>query len=230
MRKRAQPSAALREALWVSRCVGQPETAPLQPTDIQDLARYLHVRNLEAGEPLHRLGAAPSAVCIVRDGCLELAVPSSSSRIVIQTLRAGEIDGDIQLLLGMPMPYETRANTATTCLLLEHADFEELLATHPPLSRRWLTSVAQRLARSHSRLANLLGQPLEMQIAQLLLDESVDDVVALTQTTLAALLGVRRPSVNRVLRRLAKRGLVQPSYGSVHIVNRVRLTAIASTR
>lgn len=223
-------SAALREALWVSRCVGQPETTPLRPADIEGLARFLQVRTLDAGEPLHRMGVAPEGVCIVRDGCLELAVPGSSGRVVIQTLREGGIDGDIQLLLGITMPYETRANTATTCLLLGREDFEELLATHPQLARRWLTSVSQRLARSHSRLTSLLGQPLEVQIAQLLLDESVEDVVALTQTTVAALLGVRRPSVNRVLRKFSKAGLVQLNYGRVQIRDRNRLEAVTTTR
>ncbi len=185
--RRREESAAFREALWVSRCVGQAETSPLDPADVEDLARYLHVRTLEAGEPLQRAGVAPSAVCIVREGCLELAVTGASGRVVIQTLRPGSVDGDIQLLLGIPMPYETRANTATTCLLLHRADFEELLATRPQLSRRWLTSVAQRLARSHSRLTSLLGEPLDVQVAQLLFDESVDDVVVLPQTTVAAL-------------------------------------------
>lgn len=216
-------SAALREALWVSRCVGHAETTPMSPADIEDLARYLQVRVLAAGEPLHHLGAIPEAVCIVREGCLELAVRSSAGRVVIQTLRPGDIDGDIQLLLGVPMPYEARANTRTTCLLLSRGDFEELLATHPQDSRRWLTSISQRLARSHSRLTSLLGEPLDVQVAQLLLDESVEGVVALPQTTVAALLGVRRPSVNRVLRRLARRGLVEVSYGKVHIVDAVGL-------
>jgi CRP-like cAMP-binding protein len=225
-----EQSAAFRDALWVSRCVGHPETTPLQPADIEDLARYLHVRTLEAGEPLHHVGAEPTAVCIVRDGCLELAVSTSSGRVVIQTLRPGGIDGDIQLLLGMPMPYETRANTATTCLLLYRADFEELLASHPQLSRRWLTSVSQRLARSHSRLTSLLGEPLEVQVAQLLLDESVDSVVALTQTTVAALLGVRRPSVNRVLRTFVRAGLVELSYGKVRILDRAGLQSLGSAR
>lgn len=228
MRRDEVQSAGFREALWVSRCVGHPETTPLQPGDVHDLARYLQVRTLEAGEPLHRAGAEPTAVCIVRDGCLELAVSGASGRVVIQTLRPGSIDGDIQLLLGIPMPYETRANTATTCLLLQRADFEGLLATHPQLSRRWLTSVAQRLARSHHRLTSLLGEPLDVQVAQLLIEESVDDVVALPQTTVAALLGVRRPSVNRVLRRLARSGLVQISYGKVRILDRSALEKAAA--
>jgi CRP-like cAMP-binding protein len=230
MRKREEQSVAFREALWVSRCVGRPETAPLLPDDVTELARYLRTRTLAAGEPLHRAGDEPSAVCIVREGCLELAVAGASGRIVIQTLWPGSIDGDIQLLLGLPMPYETRANTATSCLLLERADFEELLESHPHLARRWLTSVSQRLARSHSRLTSLLGEPLEAQVAQLLLDESLDDVVALPQTTVAALLGVRRPSVNRILRRMARAGIVAVSYGKVRIVDRAALEDAVSAR
>lgn len=157
-----------------------------------------------AGEPLRRLGEVPAAVCVVPEGCLEIAVHGSGGRKVIQTLRAGDIDGDIQILLGIPMPYETRADTETTCLILSR--------THPQVSRRWLTSVSQRLARSHSRLTSLLGQPLDIQVAQLLLEERVDDVVSLPQTAVAALLGVRRPSVNRVLRKFARGGLIEISY------------------
>lgn len=228
--RREEQSAGLREALWVSRCVGHPETTPLHPDDVNDLAQYLDVRTLAAGEPLHHGGTPPDAVCIVRDGCLELAVSTGSGRVVIQTLRPGSIDGDIQLLLGISMPYETRANTTTTCLLLQRGDFERLLADHPQLSRRWLTSVAQRLARSHSRLTSLLGEPLDVQVAQLLLEESVDDVVALPQATVAALLGVRRPSVNRVLRRFAKAGLVDTSYGQVRIVDSAGLAQLTPTR
>lgn len=227
MRGRERHSAEFREALWVSRCVGHAETTPLQPEDIEDLANFIRVRTLATGEPLSRAGDEPTTVCIVREGCLELAVHGASGRLVIQTLRAGDIDGDIQMLLGKPMPYETRANTVTTCLTLDRAAFEQLLATHPQLSRRWLTSVSQRLARSHSRLTSLLGQPLEVQVAQLLLEERVDDVVGLTQTTIAALLGVRRPSVNRVLRRFAHSGVVQLHYGNVQIVDAAALARIA---
>jgi len=228
MREREQQSAEFREALWVSRCVGHAETTPLRPEDVEGLANLIRVRTLAAGEPLGRAGDEPTAVCIVRQGRLELVVHGPTGRMVIQTLRAGDIDGDIQMLLGKPMPYETRANTDTTCLMLDRAAFEQLLATHPQLSRRWLTSVSQRLARSHSRLTNLLGQPLDVQVAQLLLEEHVDDVVSLTQTTVAALLGVRRPSVNRVLRRFARAGMVELSYGKVRIIDAPALASVTA--
>ncbi len=227
MRRRDEQSAAFRDALWVSRCVGHAASTPLRPDDVEELARFIDIRKLAAGEPLQRAGEVPEAVCIVRDGCLELAVQGAGGRMVIQTLRAGDIDGDIQILLGVPMPYETRATTETTCLMVGRSQFEELLATHPQVSRRWLTSVSQRLARSHSRLTSLLGQPLEAQIAQLLLEERVDEVVSLPQTTVAALLGVRRPSVNRVLRKLARDGLVEIGYGTVKVLDPAALAAIS---
>ena len=223
-----EQSAAFRDALWVSRCVGRAGATPLRMEDVQDLARFIRVRTLAAGEPLVREGDEPAGVCIVREGLLELAVHGSTGRMVIQTLRAGDIDGDIQLLLGMRMPYETRANVETTCLMLDRGAFEELLATHPHVSRRWLTSVSQRLARSHSRLTSLLGQPLEVQVAQLLLEERVEDVVSLTQTTVAALLGVRRPSVNRVLRRFSDSGMVEVSYGQVRILDAAALAGVTA--
>ena len=88
--------------------------------------------------------------------------------------------------------------------------------------------MSQRLERSHSRLTSLLGQPLEIQVAQLLLEERVDDVVSLPQTTVAALLGVRRPSVNRVLRKFARGGLVEISYGRVQILDAAALAGITT--
>lgn len=41
---------------------------------------------------------------IVRDGRIELSVGSVRRRVVVQLLRPGDVDGDIQLLLEMPLP------------------------------------------------------------------------------------------------------------------------------
>lgn len=223
-----ESSSEFRDAVWVSRCVGRAESAPLRPGDLEGLARFLRVRTLEAGEPLHHVGGEPAGVYIVRQGCLELAVPGRTGRVVIQTLRPGDVDGDIQLLLDMPMPYEARANTSTTVLVIRRGDFARLLSSHPALSQRWLTSVSQRLARSHARLTGLLGQSLEVQVAQLLLEESEDGTVVLSQATLAAMLGARRPSVNKVLRSFEERGWVELGYRTVRLRDHDALAALAT--
>ncbi len=85
------------------------------------------------------------------------------------------------------------------------------------MSRRWLSSVAQRLATSHARLISLLGRPLVAQLAGLLLDEAEDGTIQLPQRTLAAMLGVARPSLNKVLKDLERRGLVELGYGTIRL-------------
>lgn len=211
--------AALRDAAWVARCVGRAESAPLHPDDVRRLIQHLHVVELAPGERLTELGAAPTSVCIVRHGRLDLVVPGPHHPVIIQALRPGDIDGDIQMLLDIPMPYETRAALPSVCLLLPKQALNRLLIQHPHLAFRWLTSVSGRLAKSHNRLTTLLGRPLTAQVAQVLLDEDDGGVVHLAQVTLAAMLGAARPSVNRVLRILEERGAVQLQYGHILIVN-----------
>lgn len=53
-------------------------------------------------------------------------------------------------------------------------------------------------------------------------------MVSLTQTTVAALLGVRRPSVNRVLRRFVGSGMVEISYGKVQILDAAALARVTA--
>lgn len=55
-------------------------------------------------------------------------------------------------------------------------------------------------------------------------------MVFLPQPTVAALLGVRRPSVNRVLRKFARGGLVEISYGRVQILDATALADVTAER
>ena len=78
-------------------------------------------------------------------------------RAVVYVLQPGDVDGDIQHLLDMPLAYTARALDKVTALSLDAAAFEQLLLGHPLIVRRWLSSVAQRLATSQSRILGLLG-------------------------------------------------------------------------
>jgi len=141
----------------------------------------------------------------------------------VQLLRPGDVDGDIQLLLEMPLPYTARALSETTCLFLSREDFEQLLATRPGIARRWLSSAAQRLAASQGRILALLGGSLAAQAARLLAEEAVDGRVELPQRTLAAMLGVARPSLNKVLKDLERDGLIRIGYSTIEVPDRARL-------
>jgi CRP-like cAMP-binding protein len=219
--------AQIRQAAWVARCVGRGQSAPLRAEDVTALASSLAERRFSAGTVLFRGGQPAPGVWITREGRVELSVGSGRRRAVVQLLRPGDVDGDIQLLLEMPVPYTARALSDVTCLFLTQDAFEQLLAARPGIARRWLSSVAQRLAASQARVLGLLGGSLTAQTARLLADEAVEGRVELPQRTLAAMLGVQRPSLNKVLKDLERDGLIRIGYASIDVVDWARLTTRA---
>jgi CRP-like cAMP-binding protein len=215
---------AIRQAAWVARCVGRGEAAPLTPDALTALAATLHQDRLQRGAVVFHGGQPASGVWILQRGRVELSVGSGRRRTVVHVLRPGDVDGDIQQLLDMPLPYTARVLDDATVLSLTAADFEHLLATSPPITRRWLSSVAQRLAASQMRLLGLLGRTLTEQVAGLLLDEAIDGEVSLPQRTLAAMLGAQRPSLNKILKELEREGLIGVRYAAIDILNPDGLT------
>ncbi len=218
----------VRHAAWVARCVGRGATAPLLRDDVAALAGTLDARQFSPGAVLFAAGEPSTGVWIVRHGQVELAVGSGRRRAVVDVLRPGDVDGDIPLLLAMPLAYTARAISECTCLYLDQSAFENLLASHPAIARRWLSSVAQRVSAGQSRLITMLGRALPAQVAQLLLDESVDGSIHLAQGTLAAMLGVQRPSLNKILKDFERDGLITIRYAGIGVANADGLRARAA--
>lgn len=210
---------AIRQAAWVARCVGRGQASPLNAADLTALARFLHTHRLARGELVFQAGVAPPGVWIVQHGRVELSVGSGRRRSVVHVLQPGDVDGDIQHLLDMPLPYTAHALDQATLLFLGAADFEQLLGERHTISRRWLSSVAQRLVASQQRVIGLLGRSLPEQVAQLLLDEAADGRVPLPQRTLAAMVGVQRPSLNKVLKEFERQGLIAVRYAAIDLLD-----------
>ena len=220
---RGPDPSAIRAAAWVARCVGHGELAPLRPPDVAALAGHLQTHRIGTGGVLFRGGDTSAGVWLLQSGVAELTVGAGRRRAVVGLLKPGSVDGDIGLLLGMPAPYTARALSDADCLFLDPGAFDRLLADHSAIGRRWLTSVASRLANAQRRMLSLLGASLTQQIAQLLLDEADDATVTLPQRTLAAMLGVARQSLNKTLRGLERDGLVELGYRSILILDSARL-------
>lgn len=224
---RSGPDDMVREAAWLARCVGRGEWAPLFEDDIAELGLRLAPVHLDPGALLFSQGTTSEAVWIVRAGRLELSRRDGRRRLIVQVLHPGDVDGDISLIMQMPLPYSAHAIDSVETLRLSAPDFEWLIATRPAVARRWLSSVAARLMQTERRILQLSGRDLRTQLANLLLDEEQGDSVALPQESLAALLGVRRPSLNKVLRELERAGLVRLSYRCVDIADRRALVRVA---
>jgi CRP-like cAMP-binding protein len=67
----------------------------------------------------------------------------------------------------------------------------------------------------------------DAQAARLLAEEAEDGRVALPQRTLAAMLGVQRPPLNKASKDLERDGIIKISYSAIDILDQGRLTLLA---
>lgn len=216
-------TVTVRAAESVVRSLAGGAACALPADDVAALATHLVVRKLRSGQLVFAPGKRPDGVWIVQSGAVELTVGTGRQRLVTQILCDGDIFGDIPLLIDRASVYHARTVRSTTCLWLAQDDFLRLLAQRPAITRLWLSSCAARFFDSQERLPGLLDGPLPQRTAALLLREARGGVVALSQATLAAMLGVPRPSLNRVLQAFQQRDLISLSYRRVGILDLVRL-------
>lgn len=220
-------AVTVRAAELVVNCLADGAACALSTEDVAALATHLVVRKLHPGQVVFASDQLPDGVWIVLSGAVELMVGTGKNPVVAQVLRDGDVFGDILLLIDRVSPYHSRVVRGTTCLWLAAPDFSRLLADRPAIARLWLRSCAARHVDSQTRLLGLLDGSLAQRTAVLLLCEARAGVVALSQATLAAMLGSPRPSVNRVLRLFQQQGLITLNYGRLCIVDEVRLRQAA---
>ena len=104
------------------------------------------------------------------------------------------------------------------------------LTKHPAVCLRWLVAGLRQLEDTQRRVIRLMHKTVLSQVADLLAEEAERrSEVALSQATIAALLGVSRQSVNEALGRLRGQGVVETGYRSIRILDRDRLVEVASS-
>jgi CRP-like cAMP-binding protein len=127
----------------------------------------------------------------------------------------------------MAEPFDARALVDSVVLSIDAETLFDLLARNPRLMRRWLISVATRMATVQARLVDLLAGGLREQVASLLLREAEQGRVRFAQPVVAELVGSRRTSVNRILKHLEAEGLVRLRYREVEVIDEAGLVAVA---
>ncbi|WP_370324567.1 Crp/Fnr family transcriptional regulator [Euzebya sp.] len=212
--------------------MARTDLSPLTGADVVALENACTPQRVEAGTVLLNAGAPPTAVHIVREGRVHLAMRNPPvGRQTIGIVGAGGVVGDVPLLTQQDMPFDAYADVDSTLLTLGRDQFLTLLSDSASLSLRWTTSMAQRIQESQRRLVTLLTKDLASQIATVLMDHRVRQdgawIVPMPHQTIAHLLGARRQSVSRVLGHLRRDGLVRSRYGSVEILDLPRIAELA---
>ena len=115
------------------------------------------------------------------------------------------------------------ASTPVTALHLPHNEFERLIE-NPAYCRSFAVLTVDQFSEAVQVIGQLLVGDVESRVAArlaLLAEHSVDKrpvVVPVTQSDLAEMCGLSRPTVQQVLSTLEKRGLIRPGYRRIEVL------------
>jgi CRP/FNR family cyclic AMP-dependent transcriptional regulator len=157
--------------------------------------------------------------------------------IAVNRFPVGAVFGEAVLLNeGARRSATVVAWDAGETLMLARDAFESIRAANPAVDRFLLAVLSDRNRALTEHLVELLFTPVDRRVYRRLLEladhaEDADgqgaDVVTIRQSELATLAGTTRATVNRVLRRAADVGMVEPSRGRTRILDRAGLERLA---
>jgi CRP/FNR family transcriptional regulator, cyclic AMP receptor protein len=85
---------------------------------------------------------------LIESGKVEIYRMAGERKVVVAVLGRGDIFGEMALVDHVPHVRCVRAVEATDCLLISRAQYEDLLATTPPIMKLILTRVVRKLRRT----------------------------------------------------------------------------------
>jgi CRP/FNR family transcriptional regulator, cyclic AMP receptor protein len=190
---------------------------------------------LKADEVLFLAGDAGDGCYRVDDGLLKVTMVSrSGTERILAFLGHGAIVGELSIIDGLPRSASVVAVRAAVLSFLSRAAFEDFAAKYPEIYKSLVTLIAARLRETDAALAAGSFLPLRGRVACTLLELAHDfgqDVGAgrivirqkIGQSDLAAMAGIARENVSRILNDWKRRKLVSRLSGYYCLENKAQL-------
>lgn len=211
--------------------VGNRLLAALPSADLDLLVPHFRKVSLErdtvlawSGDPVHR-------IYFPLNGLVAFIMDMPSGETVATAVIGNDGAAGLLSALGPTRsPVTTVVRMAGTALQISPARFQAALRRSNPIRGAVQTLTRSLLAQfQHTAACNAL-HTVEARLARWLLqvhDRADGDVLPLTQETLSEMLGVRRPTVTHVVRRLRASGAIRSNRRSLIEIDRPRLEAAA---
>ncbi|HEX3936821.1 MAG TPA: Crp/Fnr family transcriptional regulator [Xanthobacteraceae bacterium] len=190
---------------------------------------------LGADEVLFLAGDAGDGCYRVEDGLLKVTMVSrGGTERILAFLGAGAIVGELSIIDGLPRSASVIAVRPSALSFLSRAAFDDFANRHPEIFKSLVTLIAGRLRETDAALAAGSFLPLRGRVACTLLelaDEFGQDVGSgrivirqkIGQSDLAAMAGIARENVSRILNDWKRRKLVSRLSGYYCLENRTEL-------
>lgn len=209
--------------------------AGLDASELTAIARNAFVRRLARGQILFSEGEPSDHLFLVRSGRLRVYVTSPhGDELVLSVQGPGAALGELSVLDGEARSATVEALEAAELIAVPGEDARALLENSPKALRAVAVALAAGMRRLSGTAADLVFLDLPRRLAKLLLAESVtkpdgtvESRLAMSQTGVAARLGVTRQSLNRAMSALAQRSWITVDGATIRLDDVGALTRFA---
>ena len=183
---------------------------------------------------LFRCGDPSGSAFVLCSGHVQARIRSDEGReLVLHVSAPPEAPGYLDLIDEAPRSADAVAQDDVEVLTLPAETVRRALIGHPPALLELSVGLAEIIRLLDDLVRDLVFLDLPARLAKLLLGRPAPDrrvELGLTQSEMAAQLGVARQSLNRVLGELQRQGLirVQDSGRSVELLDRSALRQVAA--
>ena len=178
---------------------------------LEPVASATFAKRLGRGQMLFTAGEPSEHLFVIRTGAIKVFLDSDrGDELVLTILDAGELLGELSAIDGLPRSATAQALLPTEVLAIPVAQVREVLTASPAALFAVAVELAENLRRLSGSTADLVFLDLPRRLAKLILSRGAAGPRRwqLTQSELAAMLGVTRPSLNRAFSGLQRRGWV----------------------
>ena len=159
-------------------------------------------------------------------GSIRVATASKDGReLALNTMRAGDIIGEIAVLDGGVRTASSYALEPTTTFLIHREDFRALMSQEPSIADHMIRLLCERVRFTSAQVEEAAFLSLPQRLARRL-QKFVEDTdiglpctVKISQSELASFINASRQAVNGILQDWAKKGFVQLNRGSIIVVD-----------
>ena len=189
---------------------------------------------LRSGDALVRRGGPLPGLCALVAGSLKLSVSARPrDERVLALVAAGESFGEAAALRAAPAPFDAFAVTDAKVLAIPVAAIQLLLQRDTAFARNLLDRLAAEILRLLAGIEAGMLQRAPQRLASYLCTLAGSDgagarrvSLPVSKTVVAAMLGVKKETLSRLLRDLSERRVIAVSRREITILDRAQLEGV----
>lgn len=207
-----------------------PLFRPLRAEDIRHIAALLQKKTLRKGDALFREGEEGNSLYMIIAGKIKIVRQSrDGDEMILAVLSAGDFCGEMSLLDGMSRSADAVAVEETHLYGLNRKDFLDYVMNNGTAVKAILAALCKRLRKADDFLEDIFFLNVAARLAKKLIElatnigtregEKGPVKLNVTQKDIAGMIGTTRESVNKELRALREKNLIELSSKTILILD-----------